>query len=103
MGFEATADGQGCFENEEVAVIEEAVPDSTGEIKLENVGVYCDHPLKEEDAAADASLHEDLVEFWQLFLHHSHENVEDNVDFVHVKAVKVKKHVFSVHDIGKNP
>ena len=102
LGFEAIADGQGCLQYEEVAIVEEAVPDSAGKIELEDVGVDGHDPFEEEDAATDTRLDEDLVQPWELFLHHSHEYVEDYVNLIHVEAVKVEEHVFSVHHVGED-
>ena len=28
--------------------------------------------------------------------------MKNDIDFVHIEAIKVEKHVFSVHDVGKN-
>ena len=93
---------QGRFQNEKVTIVEETVPDSTCEVQLENIRKSGHNPLKKENATADSCIHENLMQFRKFFLHESHENMEYHVDLVHVKAVEIEKHVFTVHEIGKH-
>lgn len=99
--FYAIADGQRCFDNIKFAIVEEVVPDPTWEVELENVRVKSNYPLKQEYATAEPCLLKDFIQLWQLFLHQTDENVENNVDFVHVKTVKIEEDVFPIHDVGK--
>lgn len=41
------------------------------------------------------------MQLWELLSHQAHENVEDQVDLVHIETIEIEKHVFPVHDVGK--
>lgn len=99
--MEAGADGDGTFDEEKVAVEEVVVPEAAGEGEGEDVGVEGHHPLEQENVAAESRLLQDRVEAPGLLLQQEHEEFEDLVDLLHLKAVEPEQMVLSQHQVGK--